>query len=145
MHKMQFCFRVILATVLVTIAASLCVVPSAPQSCEWLQWLPALPSPGHQDSVPCCSSAGCWVCFGVYLFRQQLWLWVEFLIYRGEEMWVSFHSSVLQYHVANAYGSRKAGVKSGLLPLSKSSPSDFSTLSNVLYCFHFLLVLQQCV
>lgn len=58
-------------------------------------------------------------------------------------MWVGFHSSVLQYHVVCAYGSRKAGVKSGLLPLSKSSPSDIGTLVLlVLYCFHFLLVLQ---
>lgn len=57
-------------------------------------------------------------------------------------MWVGFHSSVLQYHVVCACGSREAGVKSGLLPLSKSSPSDIGTLSNVLYCFHFLLVLQ---
>lgn len=56
-------------------------------------------------------------------------------------MWVGFHSSVLQYHVVYAYGSRKAGVKGGLLPLSKS-PSDLGPLSNVLYCFHFLLVLQ---
>lgn len=60
-------------------------------------------------------------------------------------MWGSFHSSVLQYHVVYACVSRKAGVKSGLLPLSKSSPSDFGTLSNVLYSFHFLLVFQQCV
>lgn len=66
MQKMQFCSRVVLATVLVTFAASLCAMPSAPQ-CSDCQPFP----PGTRDSAP-----GCWLYFGVYLFRQHLWLWV---------------------------------------------------------------------
>lgn len=140
MQKMQFCSRVVLATVLVTFAASLCAMPSAPQcsDCQPFPWAPGTVLLAAGFILVCtCSDNTCGSGF-------------EFLIYRGENMWAGFHSSVLQYHVVYACGSRKVGdfffFFNGLLKtLSKSSPSDFGTLSNVLYCFHFLLVLQQCV
>lgn len=144
MHKMQFCFRVILATVLVTFAAFVCCAQCPSEL--WVTTVTASSSPGHQGQCPLQllrRMLGLFWCLPIQ--KAAVALGRVSYIYIGKKMWVGFHSSVLQYHVVYAYGLRKAGVKSGFLPLSNSSPPDFGTLSNVLYCFLFLLVLQQCV